>query len=500
MKRTIRLTLLLLLLPAAADAADTWPFGGGRGFQKLDAFNLGILGAKGMNADAAKPDLNAPPRGGLRRTEMQPGGDEGPERMRIDVLFPDGPAAKAGLKPGDVLVGVGRRRFSNGSVEPLAKALTRAEAGRGEVTLLVERDSEPKRIEVKVPERGRSFRRPNTGEAREQIVADALAWLAKRQAPDGGFAETLSGRNGAVVQTALAGLAWVGAGSDLEQGPYKDNLMRAVSWLAKAVQDTSSPLGRTRPGAPSRNQWNWGWAHAAIFFGELHKRTPHPAAKEGLVFCATRLIETQEQSGGWAHGPGGKNALGYLELNIVTGLALCALGAARANGIEIPESTVDKAEEFLEASSAGGGVGYSDRSGQKGQGNIGRTAGCWLGYRALGRRSRFGRSLGSWTRRNCGAIFQGHASLMQHILLAGVAAHALGRGAERDFWEAALPSFVLARAPDGSFQPRPWHETLSMKSNSDVTFGEVWTTAAWTIILVSDDAAFPGFPVWTGGR
>ncbi len=489
---------MLALLPAGGAGADEWPFGKSTGFKKLDAFNLGLIGAKGMDAAKPKPDLNAPPRGGMQRSEAQEGGDEGPNRLRIDVLFPGGPAAKAGIQSGDVLIGIGTRAFSDGCVEPLAKALLKAEVSKGEVTLLVKRDGKTMKVKVEIPKKGTDAKKPHKGKARARIVGGALEWLKGQQQADGSFKETLSGKNGAVVLTALAGLAWLGAGSDLKNGPYSDNVARAAQWVAKAVKDTSSPFGKAKPGAPSWNQWNWGWAHAAIFLGELHKRTPDATVLDGLTFCAMRLVETQEQSGGWAHGPGGKNALDYLELNIVTGLALCGLGCAKQNGFDVPESTIEKAEQYLKASSSGGGVGYSAGPGQRGSGNIGRSAGCWLGYRALGQKSKFGKSLGSWTKRNCGAIFGGHASLMQHIFLAGVAANAAGTGAKKDFWKAALPSFVLARAPDGSFQPRPWHETLSMGSNSDVTFGEVWTTATWTIILVADRKAFKGFPVWLG--
>jgi len=61
-------------------------------------------------------------------------------------------------------------------------------------------------------------------------------------------------------------------------------------------------------------------------------------------------------------------------------------------------------------------------------------------------------------------------------------------------------SMILARAPDGSFQPRPWHETLSMGSNSDVSFGEVWCTAAWTVVLACqpEKGQRPGLPYWMG--
>jgi hypothetical protein len=505
--RTLELIVriaLAVLLSLSLAGAEEWPFGKGRSlFAQLDLYNLGILGAKASDAARELP-ANEPPRSGRRSVELGPAGDdEGPDALRVELLHPGGAAAQAGLVKGDVIIGVGAARFSKGSLETLAKALLKAEAGKGEVTLLVRREGKTRKLKVAVPVAGKELSKPTQGKGRRILVDRALRWLADRQEQDGGFAQTLSGTNGAVVQTALAGLAWLGAGSDLEQGPYRENLRRAADFVTGSAAQLGGELGQAarQPGGPSWNQSNWGYAHAAIFLGELHLRTPERGLLEGLTSCAQRLQETQEDSGGWAHGPGGPNALGYLELNIVTGLALSGLGVAHRNGLEVPDAVVKKAEAFLKASSGGGGVGYSDRPGQKGQGNIGRTAGCWLGYVSLGRsRSKFAKSMGAWVKRNAGNVLGGHASLMQHILLAGVAAQAQGGAARRDFWKACRRDLILAHAPDGSFQPRPWHETISGGSNSDVTFGEVWTTAAWTVVLVAEASrdGMRGFPAWCG--
>ncbi|MHC4548354.1 MAG: DUF6288 domain-containing protein [Planctomycetota bacterium] len=499
--------LVVLLALALAGHADGWPFGGGAGpFGSKDLFNLGLLGAKAADADAAPPP-DAPPRSGRRTVQLdRPAHDDGPRRFRIELLFPGGPAAQAGLKVGDLLVGVDSSSFKKGSLAPLAKALRKAEAGKGVVTLHVRRQGARGTLKVKVeiPARGKAAARPAQGQGRRDLIDAALEWLVRKQRPDGGFAETLSGRNGAVIQTALAGLAWLGGGSDLERGPHRPNLRRAADWLAQNVRELGGEVGAVRPGGPSWNQSNWGHAHAAIFLGELHARTPTRGDLETLTYCAERLVATQEKSGGWAHGPGGPNALGYLELNIVTGLALCGLGLARQSGFDVPEEALVRAEAYLKASGGGdGGVGYSDRPGQKGQGNIGRSAAAWLGYLSLGRgKSAWGKKMGGYVRRHAGEVLGGHASLMQHILLAGVAAHAQGGAARKDYWAAMERDLVLARAPDGSFQPRPWHESIGLQSNSDVTFGEVWTTAAWTIVLASEPSreGTVGYPAWLGKR
>ena len=121
--------------------------------------------------------------------------------------------------------------------------------------------------------------------------------------------------------------------------------------------------------------------------------------------------------------------------------------------------------------------------------------------RTLGQqKAKWTAKMGKYVKSHAGeSMTSGHASLMQHFLLAGVAAHAQGGEARKRFWATGLHPMTLARAPDGSFQPRPWHETLGMGSNSDVSFGEVWTTAAWTIVLACEPTKErPGLPAWMG--
>ncbi len=146
-------------------------------------------------------------------------------------------------------------------------------------------------------------------------------------------------------------------------------------------------------------------------------------------------------------------------------------------------------------------MGYSTLPGQQGQGNIGRSAGAWLGYVNLGYANRpFQARLKSYVARHIDDVLGGHASLMQHILLSGVAAGAMGGDVGKKYWQSMADDLELARAPDGSFQPRPWHESISMSSNGDVDTGEVWTTACWAIVIGADPSLKPGpgLPAWCG--
>ena len=513
MRRTVACLVVLAAagVPApggarAEGAGNAWPFGSsesGLRTKKRDLYNLGILGAKARDADRAELSIEGE---GKRQFKVDPndkGADDGPDRLRVEILYPGGLAAKAGLLVGDVVTGVNGRKFKGASLAALARALTDAESGKtkGIVKLTVEREpgKDPVTIDVAVPVAGKDADKPQAGPFRDRLVSAAAEWLAKHQDETGGFPQTLSGENGAVVQTCMAGLVWLATGSDLKKGPYADRLRKAADFVGMTAGVDSG--GSPQPGV-NWSQVNWGLAHAGIFLGELQARSPDDGVAAALVKCGDALAKNQETSGGWAHGPGGPNGLGYVELNIVTGLALCGMGMAQRGGFQPPADVVKKAEEYLVASSSGdGGIGYSTSPGQVGQGNIGRSAIAWLGMVSLGQRNApSAKKMESYVRSHAGEVFGGHASLMQHYLLAGVAAHAQGGETLAKYWETCERDMVLARAPDGSFQPRPFHESLGMGSNSDVTFGEVWTTAAWAVVLGCEPVkgGRPGLPAWLG--
>jgi len=486
---------------SATPPPTDWPWGG-TGRSKKDLYNLGVLGAKAADADRAPP---AEATDGIKHVKMvaDPSADRGPDRLRIDVLFGDGPAMKAGLKQGDVIVGVAGKSFKDGkdgSLAPLAKALVDAESGATKgLALSVEKGgAKPSTVVVvQIPSVSKDAASPLHGPARVAVVKAALDWLAKRQQEDGGFETTLCATTGSVVQASMAGLAWLAGGSDLAKGPHAANVKKAVAYV-KASVGADGSAGST----PNTDQTNWGYVHAAIFLGELQAHSPDADVLAELQKDAAEIAKRQETTGGWAHGPGGPNALGYVELNIMSGLAMMGMGLAKESGWTPPDAVLAKARKYLEDSSGGdGGIGYSTNAGQKGQGNIGRTCATWMGYTALGLdHEKWTSKMSSYIKLHAGDVFGGHASLMQHFFLSGVASQALGGDAEAAYWKVCETDLVLARAPDGSFQPRPWHESLQMGTNSDVDFGEVWTTAAWTIVLAADGQkdGLPGLPATTG--
>ncbi len=505
--------LAALLAPAHAQKKGEgvgWPFGeaAARGgatasMHKRDLFNLGLLGAKAWDADREEPKVHT--RGGRRqfKSSGKHGEDVGPKRLVVRALLGGGPASKAGLKIDDVIVGVGQTSFDEGSFGPLATAIRNAEAGDGKVMLQIERGGETKQLVCKISKGGKAALVPTEGKHRDKILKQTLGWLAKRQGGDGGYPQTLGGNNGAVVMSCLAGLAWIAGGSSLKGGKHKANLEKASKFVIRGLY-AEDPFASARGGGTANwDQTTWAFAHAGVFLGELLLAGKNKKLKAELQKIADTICKRQEASGGYGHGPGGKNALGYIELNILGAYSLCALSLAKQAGCTIDDEVVTKLNAYLEESaSSDGGVGYSTAPGQKGSGNIGRTAAAWLGAVGLGLGDdEWTQKMESYVKKNIANVQGGHASLQQHVLLAGVAARAIGQGTLKDFWDGGLRrDFTLARSPDGSFQPRPWHESLTMSSNTDVSMGEVWTTASWAIILAADRRknGKGGLPGWCG--
>ncbi len=238
-------------------------------------------------------------------------------------------------------------------------------------------------------------------------------------------------------------------------------------------------------------------SRSRALFGLILEADENPEVKAKVAELVTSLQRTQEQSGGWAHGPGGPNALGYLELEIVSNYALLGLGAARRLGVEPDEAAVGKALAWIESTaSADGGMGYSPRDGQKGFGDPGRTAGALVAYASLGQKRRpFFEDMAGFYARRQGDLEGGHVSPCMHLLAGAMAGRLLG-----DAWKAYMERYRLtimaARKPDGSFASTPTQESQSLHSNTDLTVGPCWTTATYVTIL-----SLPGdrLPLLLGG-
>ncbi len=137
----------------------------------------------------------------------------------------------------------------------------------------------------------------------EDAVKAGLAWLAKQQRNDGGWSLTGPYAQGAIQEnriaaTAMAVLAFAGAGNTHRSGEYQANVDKGLRFLLKEQDDD----GFFSEDAPDRQQM-YAQAQASIAVCELLAMTNDNELRKP----AQRAVEFAEQSqgreGGWRYQP-----------------------------------------------------------------------------------------------------------------------------------------------------------------------------------------------------
>jgi hypothetical protein len=454
-----------------------FPGGGGAKPQGsgADLYNLGPIGGKAAMTTAPKPGLE------------------------VKELVEKAPGETGGLKQGDLIVGA-PNAFKSDAYHELGAAIELAEQAKKDkdavVELRVMRDGKELTLKVNVPAYGADAKKFPAGKMRDSIVGKAAEYLAKQQQGDGGWECHLSGENGRVVMTSLCGMALIAAGNTAAKGDYRSNVKKAAEFVIANI-GKESELGRMGGGGANWNQTNWGLGYGGMFLAEVLSASPLPQLKEKLTWVRDQILSNMEATGGFAHGPGGPNALNYLELEIVSNYCLAALGGAMANGLEVDKQKLDKALAYVQACGGGkGGVGYSTRQGQVGWGDPGRTGGAIMGFGACGRADHpYYKPMVGFLTGNLRDVIDGHVSPTMHHLSAASACWREGSKTWDAYWDAQRHEATMLRNPDCTFTARPTKESAQMGRNNDLDLGTVWNTAHWTIILCLEK---DNLPVWFG--
>lgn len=477
--RTLITTLVLAFGFSVAGAQSPGPIRGDPENAKPDPQAIGALGGEGIHIEGEE----------ARQAGVHPGA----AGIRVTSLIANGRGAGAGLRVGDVIVGVDRRGLRDGDA-PFLQLAELLEAPRREdepAVVTVLRDRDTVKIEVMIPGTAKHSRDcPADCPRCQAILAKALETLAGMQARDGSFPTKLGGTNGQVAVTTIAGLAFLANGDTPEKGTYSKVVKNARDWLV-------ANAGRERPGAGDTggknwSQVNWALGYAPLFLARVQAIDPTDEVKAKLVEIRDALLANMEPSGGWAHGPRNENPypLDYAELVAVGNLCLAALGEISSVGIEVPKEKIVLAMNYTERTSDGaGGVGYSTRPGQKGIGSAGRTAGAIFALSRCGLdRHPFMKKLKSYYERNMAEIPHGHVSPDYHLFFGALAAKVLGKREWREFMDTFRPEILSLWNGDGTFGVRPADTSRFGMSNTDRTMGEAWRTATFTLILALGDS------------
>jgi outer membrane biosynthesis protein TonB len=187
----------------------------------------------------------------------------------------------------------------------------------------------------------------------EAAVAAALGWLAAAQSRDGrwdavqfggGQEELTLGQNrGGAGQgadtgvTALALLAFLGAGHSHMHGEYQDNVRRGLDFLLRSQATDGSLFGEATLYAQMycHSMATFALAEAQALSGD---RRLEAAVTKSVSFS---LAAQNTSTGGWRYRPGDTGDTSQL------GWQVMALASAERAGITVPQQTWDRVQRFL---------------------------------------------------------------------------------------------------------------------------------------------------------
>jgi len=183
----------------------------------------------------------------------------------------------------------------------------------------------------------------------QQCVEKGLAWLAGRQATDGGY-------NNHAGITALAGLAFMEQGNLPNRGKYAINVQKCLKFVLASCQPSGIISYKSDSGPM------YGHGFATLFLGELYGETGDPEIKEKLEKAVSLIEHSQNPQGGWRYQPVPVDA----DIS-VTICEIMALRAAQDAGLKVDKSVRDKAIEYvLSCQNADGGFSYQSNNGPSG--------------------------------------------------------------------------------------------------------------------------------------
>jgi hypothetical protein len=193
----------------------------------------------------------------------------------------------------------------------------------------------------------------------EEAVRDGLLWLKKNQQKDGSW--SLAGPYGegstqenATSATAMALLAFQGAGNTHRSGEFKDQVANGWKWLL-AKQDADGNFVQEA----IYNSTLYTQAQCTIAVCELYGMTKDEKYRKPAQLAIDYAISAQDPVlGGWRYTPRQDSDLS------VTGWFVMGLQSALMAGLEVPSPELDSISKFLDAAQHNGGSQYSYKAGQ----------------------------------------------------------------------------------------------------------------------------------------
>jgi hypothetical protein len=176
-------------------------------------------------------------------------------------------------------------------------------------------------------------------------VSLGLGWLSRQQRPDGhwelhqGYPDAGQIRT-STGATALALLAFLGAGHTHHDGPYKEKVGKGLWWLLSIQKKNGDFYDIDREGDAASF---YSHGQATIVLCEAYAMTRDADFQQPIRDALAYICDAQHPTtGGWKYR---RRSEGDLS---VFGWQIMALQSARMAGLEVPPEVLDRASQFLD--------------------------------------------------------------------------------------------------------------------------------------------------------
>ena len=413
----------------------------------------------------------------------------GAEAAVVASVAKGSPAARAGLLVGDRIEKVGKQA-ARGSYEALVNAIIDRPRKAGDdsvrLSFRVKRGGAKKTIEFTV-----ALREIDVSVA----VNRGLDFLAKVSKDDPDYKATRTRAFYApIIYAPLAGLAFLANGSTRTEGRHAAAIRRTLAFVMKhggTRKPAQDAINKAVGGNICSLTHNAGFS--AMFLAQLLASESPSGPELGvsieeiratLAVCSRTLERIAKPNGGWQHGSGGRNMLGYTHLTAATITAMNGLSMARQVGIKVDDAVIKRGLAYLAKATSDGQVGYA--VGNRGSFSAGRNAGylqC-LYRNGLGKSKSVAPVLAKLLK-NIDKAGTGHGSATWHLFYVALASSRLDADGAKRFFSLYGKRLIGNQQADGSIRAIAPPGIAPAKAEENRVWGALYTTPLITMVLLA---------------
>ena len=195
----------------------------------------------------------------------------------------------------------------------------------------------------------------------EEILKGATKYLASKQTVNGSW----TGPEGhyPIGLTGYAIVAFLATGNQPGEGEYGRNMSRGIEFLLGCVHDDGFI------GGPYADTSMYEHGIATITLAEVYGQAHNPALRSKLAKAVKIIIDSQNDKGGWRYHP--VRADDDLSATVIQ---VVALRAAKNCGMDVPQSTIDRAIAYVKTCRDPVTGGFCYQPGEKQGPGFARTA------------------------------------------------------------------------------------------------------------------------------